>query len=77
MNLHMSYDNAGFEVAVRNSVGQTCTDVDVLVVDGFHDFKAGNCETFQIYNDEGKLLFSFPDSFVEMAKKYSNQKETA
>lgn len=68
-NLFVSYDNSGFEAAVAHctkaereeclSFEQVSKLLKQFIADGIHDWMTGGVESFEIYDEEGKLFFQF------------------
>lgn len=64
MNIFMSYDNTGFQTAVKDSDPKPFPKeeyyevFEYLLQCGSHDWSSGNCESFQIYNEQGEIIFN-------------------
>ncbi len=64
MNLFISYDHAGFKEAVANTddkpfpLSQYDDVLGQLLLWGNHDLNLGLCDSFQIYNESGLVVFN-------------------
>jgi hypothetical protein len=59
----MSYDQSGFKEAKRLSdplaPAMSFQEEFLVLLDwGFQDMASGNCSSFQIFNDQGEMIFS-------------------
>jgi hypothetical protein len=63
----MSYDYAGFETAKNDSVStnpelttkeEFFEAFEYTIKWGSHDWSLGHCESFQIYNQDGEIIFN-------------------
>lgn len=62
--LYISYDHEGFEAAkahgtdeVFDSTHSIADILEQLISDANHDWFHGHCESYQIYNDKGDIVF--------------------
>jgi hypothetical protein len=64
-SLYVSYDNEGFEAALKHgnddhydSTHSIGDQLEQLIDNAEHDLRKGFCESYQIYNHQGVLIFS-------------------
>lgn len=63
MNLFMTYDNQGFEQAVKESDSSPFLPEEYrsvlsqLIAWAIHDYTKGFCDSFQIYNEQKEIVF--------------------
>lgn len=57
-NLFMSYDYSGLEEAKKLSEPCPAEFIDFLLSWGTFDLERGHCASFQIYNENGEIVYN-------------------